>query len=401
MAKAPTKRGSSRDASAPRSKAARASAKSDAAARARLRSERAASASKQKKKGGLSLPFLGGGKKGKGIAPEKADKAVSAGAPSGGRKSILGPVKGVLIAMVAVIVVAAIGLFVLSNTPFFTITAIDAVASEHLDEGAIARLAAVPEGTTLFNYDADAIEANLMKNPWVAAVHISREFPDKIRIEVVERSVSAVVLMGSGDIAWYLGSGNVWIEPAELGATGDKSSRDVALGIAQEHGCILITDVPSTVTPQAGKTAEESEITVVNDYLEGFSQDFSSQIVSFSVPSAESCSCILASGVEVSLGASTEIAAKEAVIQQLLQSYEGQLTFINVRVPSRPSVRKIDSDSVQPGTGITTSDDPYADSESDSDETADVDSEGGGEDSADAASDAEGDYSEDDYEGGE
>lgn len=396
MAKAPTKRGSSRDASAPRSKAARASAKSDAAARARLRSERAASASK--KKGGLSLPFLGGGKKGKDLASEKPDKGLQVGSPSGGgRKGILGPVKGVLIAMVAVIVVAAISLFVLSNTPVFTITAIDAVASEHLDEGAIARLAAVPEGTTLFNYDADAIEANLMKNPWVAAVHISREFPDKIRIEVVERSVSAVVLMGSGDIAWYLGSGNVWIEPAELSATGEKSARDVALGIAQEHGCILITDVPSTVTPQAGKTAEEDEITVVNDYLEGFSGDFSSQIVSFSVPSAESCSCILASGVEVSLGASTEIAAKEAVIQQLLQTYEGQLTFINVRVPSRPSVRKIDSDSVQPGTGITTSDDSYEDSETDSDDSADDDSSGDGEDS----SDAEGDSSEGDYEGGE
>ena len=89
------------------------------------------------------------------------------------------------------------------------------------------------------------------------------------------------------------------------------------------------------------------------EYLDGFSDDFKSQIVSFSIPSAESISCTLKNGVAVSLGSPENISDKETVIKAILEKYPDQITYINVRVPSSPSFRRIDADSVQAGTGAT------------------------------------------------
>ena len=57
--------------------------------------------------------------------------------------------------------------------------------------------------------------------------------------------------------------------------------------------------------------------------------------------------------MEVSLGAATNVSSKESVVLGLLDKDPGELTYINVRVPSNPSYRRIDSDTVQAGTGAT------------------------------------------------
>jgi len=319
---------------------------------------------------------------------ERAARAANAQAGRTGGAKFGSTAVNVLIVMVVVIAISLAALFALSNMPVFTITTVEGVASEHLSETDIVTLADVDAGSTLLNLDTDEIEENLKKNPWVAAVRVSRKFPDTISIEVVERSVKAVVLMGSSDMAWYLGEGNIWIEPAEIDTSSATSTTDVALALAQEHDCLLITDVPSTVSPKAGEEATEDEITVVQNYVDGFSSSFLEQIVSFSVPSADSCSCILQSGVEVSLGDSSDIATKEVVIAQILETYQDQVTFINVRIPSKPSIRKIDSEDVQEGTGVTV-DDGAGDEDSSGEETSE-----GEESDAEEDSDSESDEEE-------
>ena len=53
----------------------------------------------------------------------------------------------------------------------------------------------------------------------------------------------------------------------------------------------------------------------------------------------------------MSLGNPTQIEQKAAVLTQILEQYPGEITYINVRVPSSPSYRRIDSGTVQPGSG--------------------------------------------------
>lgn len=265
----------------------------------------------------------------------------------------MGIVMRVVVAVAIVAAVLGVAFLVLSNTSTFQITSIDAVASDHVSADDIQKLAKVEEGTTLLNVDTNAITQNLMKNPWVESVSVEREFPDKLKISVTERTVEAVVVMSSRSVAWYLGEGEVWLEPVNLDVSDEQSTDDVALEKATSVGAILITGVPATVDPVAGSKATDEVIAAVRSYLDGFSSDFASQIVSFTAPSEASISCVLSSGVEVSLGSPTDISSKEEVVKSLLAEYPDELTYINVRVPSSPSYRRIDSTNVTAGTGAT------------------------------------------------
>ena len=260
-------------------------------------------------------------------------------------------VVGIIVATLAL--VGLLTLLVLSYTPLFTITGIDAEATEHMSADDIIKLASIPDGTTLLNLDEDDITSRLRRNPWVGSVSYGREFPDHLRITVHETSVQAIVVMGTGNIAWTLGEGAVWIEPYPI-TVGDKQSiNDVALARAQELGVLLLTDAPPSVSPVAGHAATDDVIGAVQSYQENFSSELRSQIVSYSIASLDSISCTLSSGVQVSLGAATDIDAKQTAISAILAQHRDKLTYINVRTPLNPSYRAIDSEDVRAGTGAT------------------------------------------------
>lgn len=253
---------------------------------------------------------------------------------------------------IAVASLALIVFLILSVSPVFSITTIETQGSEHVSQDSIAKLAQIPAGTTLLNVDEKAVEDNIKKNPWVSSINIERKFPNTLSISVNERTISAIVLMNSGSVAWYLGNDGCWIEPVTLDRSNGQTSEAAALALATSTGCILIKNVPATVQPVAGGKATDDMIQAVQEYQEGFSSAFSAQIVSYAANSVESLSCLLSNGVDVSLGAATSIAAKEAAITTILNEHAGKITYINVRVPSNPTYRSVDSDKVGQGTGV-------------------------------------------------
>ena len=266
------------------------------------------------------------------------------------------PMRVVIITLVliaALLVVALVGFIVLSSTPAFTITSIDAEDTEHLTAENIAKLANVEEGTTLLNIDEGAITENLKRNPWVGSVTFVREFPDRLKIVIEERVVDCVVKMSTGSVCWCLGNDSIWIEPINLTVKDGQSADDVALALARDMGSLLITDVPTSMSPSAGETASDEVLVAVAAYREQFSEEFGAQIIKFSAASVESIACTLENGVEISLGAPTDIDIKEAVISELLAKHPNQITYINVRVPSQPSYRKLGVESVTGGSGVT------------------------------------------------
>jgi len=279
--------------------------------------------------------------------------------PAHERASAMGPgrwmrvvarIAGVL-AILAVL--AGVGLIVASQTSVFTIESVETVGSEHVSDDSVSRLAVVEDGATLMNVDTDALTANLKRNPWVKDVVVQRQFPHTLRVSVVEREAVAMVLISSDSVAWLLGEGGVWIEPVKLEESDKKAASDeLALAKAQELGILLVSSVPATVSPEAGATVTDDEILAVGTYLEGFSDDFNDQLASFSAPSVEGIFCVLDSGVEVSLGSPSDVSAKEAAVKQILEKYPGKVTYINVRVPTKPAYRMLDSDEVEGGTGM-------------------------------------------------
>ena len=273
-------------------------------------------------------------------------------APSRGRGLIRFFIVG-LVVVAVMLVVALVSYIVLSSTPVFEISEIDAQATEHLSATNIAKLASVKKGTTLLTLDEAAITENLKRNPWVGDVQIVREFPDKLKIIVTERTVDSLVKMSTASVCWCLGNDNVWIEPINLTIRDGESADDAALALAREMDALLIIDVPTSLSPTAGESARDEALMAVETYRSEFSKDFSAQIVRFSAASAESIACTLTNGVEVSLGSPVDIDIKEAVIKEILEKHPNQITYINVRVPSQPSYRRLGSESVTEGTGVT------------------------------------------------
>lgn len=266
-------------------------------------------------------------------------------------KAVVGIVGGVA----ALAVVLLVAYFVLRSSAAFAIQSVVCEPTEHVSESDIQNLLMVPDGATLLNFDGDAIEASLKKDPWVGSVTFERQFPDTLKVVVHEQSTDALVVMNAGSIAWYLGTSGSWIQPTKVTVAQNQSVNDAALAQATSEGVLLITDVPSSVSPKSGTEATDDVFSAVRSFREGFSADFSSQVVSYSAPSTDNISCTLASGVEISLGSASQISAKESIVKEILAAHPGKVTFINVRVPSTTgsSYRSIDSDDVEAGTGVT------------------------------------------------
>lgn len=268
-------------------------------------------------------------------------------------RSILRIVAIVSGSLLLLLLIAALTLTILSHSSIFTITSIVTTDSAHMTADDIARLIELKEGATLLNLDESAIEKSVKRNPWVASVSVRRIVPDKLQVSVQERSLGAVVSMGSGGIAWLLGDDGYWIEPTRI-ETGERESfNEAALKRAQELGVMLISDVPATVTPVAGTPTTDSSIAAVSSFREQLSPGFLERVVSFVAPSEDDISCVMSNGVEVSLGSPTNVATKESVAERILSEFEGQITYINVRAPSHPTYRRVNSTYVREGTGAT------------------------------------------------
>lgn len=265
--------------------------------------------------------------------------------------SVLRVVALVSAALIVILLVVAIALAILAHTSAFVIDTVEATGTEHAKAEDIARLVVLEDGATLLSIDDGAIRDSVCKNPWISNVDVERIFPGTIRIHATERIPRALVSMGTGGVAWLLGDDGHWIEPVSLEVGEDEATRDAALAKASEYGAVLIANVPSDVVPVAGSACTDSSVLAALSFEDQFSSDFASEVVSYNAPGADDIACVLKSGVEVSLGSSTSVSSKEQIVLGIVEEYGGRVTYINVRVPSRPTFRYVDSPYVKEGTG--------------------------------------------------
>lgn len=256
-------------------------------------------------------------------------------------------------AVAALSLVLAVAYFVLRDAPVFAVEHVEVEPTEHVSALDLQNLVSVPVGSTLLNLDEQAVREGILKDPWVADVAFERVFPHTLKVNVIEQSIDALVVMNAGSVAWYLGDAGIWIQPTSVETAEGQSVNDAALRIALDTGCLLITDVPASVSPVAGSQATDAVLEAVRKFRDGFSDSFAEQVACFSAPAEDSIACTLYNGVEVLLGSPTDIAAKEEIVTETLAELpEGSVTYINVRVVSSPAVRPVASDNVEPGSGV-------------------------------------------------
>lgn len=236
---------------------------------------------------------------------------------------------------------------VLMYSPLFEVRTIAATPTEHITSSTISTLAAVPEGSTLLNVDEQGIANRLAANPWVGSVDVRRVFPNELVIEVTERACAAIVMLSNGTDAWRLSEDGHWLESVAMQeATADNgvaSPLEQAAEAARREGVVFVSGVAATVQPQGGTACEDAAITGVLTYLAEFGDELAGQIVSATAPSRDAIAVTLENGIEVSLGAPVNIPEKEAVVLGMLEQYAGQITYINVRVPTKPVYRGVDA----------------------------------------------------------
>ena len=212
------------------------------------------------------------------------------------------------------------------RSDLFAIEQVQANGVTHLTSAEITELAAVPDDSTLLRVDTESIVERLEANAWVQAATVTREFPDTICIDIEEREAGAVVRISKKSY-WVISKDGVWLSAA--------TDEDV-------ESLMLVTDVSSSLAaPVSGSYCDDGGIENALAVLEGISDEFKAQVESISAESSIKTALNLSDGIIVAFGDSSDIALKESVVTELLETYEGKITYINVRTPSRPTYRTL------------------------------------------------------------
>lgn len=155
----------------------------------------------------------------------------------------------------------------------------------------------VPDGTPLARIDLDQIAARVESVPEVAAVEVSRAWPDTLSIEVVPRVPVAVTSA----------NGQFWL----LDAAGDPY-----LSVpAPPPGMITV----QLVAPGAGDASTTAALAVASS----LSQDFRPQVAIVSARTAFDVELTLVDGKRVIWGEAADSARKMQILPALLGSQDG------------------------------------------------------------------------------
>ncbi len=254
-------------------------------------------------------------------------------------------IMGVLIAVVVVVAVLGIGGFALSSSGAFKVEKVTVSGANHISSEDLTQLAAVPEGTTLLNVDANGISSRLTSNAWVKSASVDRVFPDTLNLSITEREISAVVSVTVDETntveRWALSSDGMWLckipdnrESAEAQALPSQVFEDA-------DSALEITDIPYGSKPEAGSYCNNANVENALGVIDGMTTELAGQVKSVAAASSESTTLTLQNGIEIAFGSSKDIRDKERVCLQLMAEHEGKISYINVRVVNKPVWRSL------------------------------------------------------------
>ena len=97
------------------------------------------------------------------------------------------------LAFAALSMLCVLGYRALLSSPLLQVTRIQVSGCQRLDPQAVIQQAEIPSGVNILSLDLKDVSHRLTNHPWVATALVSREIPDRIRIEIKERSPVVLV----------------------------------------------------------------------------------------------------------------------------------------------------------------------------------------------------------------
>jgi cell division protein FtsQ len=240
------------------------------------------------------------------------------------------------ILVAAVAVASAIGIaWLVVQSPLLAVDSVSVQGTMRETPASVRGAAGVGEGDAMVFVDAGAIVKRVERLPWVAHAKVVRDYPNDLRITVVERLPVAWVrrpsapgaARGSGAAALVDATGRVLGEEAGTPPGLPELVGGFRAGAPGTHVrprgyARAVSQLPDGLRAQVGAVGEEDGQAVLLLVTPPGGAP----------PAAE----------EVRLGALTEIAAKGAaalaVLDQLTKD-ESRVTYIDVRVPGAPATR--------------------------------------------------------------
>lgn len=248
----------------------------------------------------------------------------------------------VLVALVAVLL--GVGGAVLYNSDVLAVEQVSVSGVNHLSTEELTELAAIPEGSTLLNIDANGISSRLTSNPWVESVTVDRIPPHGINLNITERAISAVVEVTVDDSKnterWVLAADGMWL--MEIPDRDSEEGKALPEQVYQDVDSALeITDIPYGSKPEAGTFCNNANIENALAIIDGMTTELADQVKSVSAASSDSTTLTLDNGVEIAFGDDRDIRDKERVCLELLSKYPNQISYINVRTVNNPVWRSL------------------------------------------------------------
>lgn len=228
----------------------------------------------------------------------------------------------VVLAAIAV-VVAVVALY---RSSAFSIRQVEVVGAEKLTGDEVRALAAVPDDATLLRFPARDVEARVLADAWIAEVAVTRDFPDTMRIRVVEREPAALVDLG-GTTFWVADTQGVMVTTR----TPDASST-----------LAVVRDLPA-FEPVAGRPAGSPELENALRVLAGLSPQLRGMVRAVSAPTADRTALITKGDVEILVGPAEDMEKKDLVARRILKEQAGKVVYMNVRTVERPTWRGLDA----------------------------------------------------------
>lgn len=263
---------------------------------------------------GAGPAALGGGNR-----TQVPPAAVRLPAPGGGRPRFTAPARHtVLVALVVLTVLAGGGTWAVYGSPWFRADRVAVTGAGALTPQQIQRAAAVPLGGPLVSVDTGAVRKRLLAAlPRLRDAHVQRSWPHTIRVEVIERTPSAI-----------LKHGGKFTEVDKEGvrfATVDQQPSGVPL-------VQLTPDQTASFRHFGTKRLLQAAITVAG----GLPDSLSGKATAIRVRSYDSITVELTGGRDVMWGSQEDGGRKAAVLTALMKA-EPHATHYDVSAPTAPA----------------------------------------------------------------
>jgi cell division protein FtsQ len=174
------------------------------------------------------------------------------------------------------------------------------------------------EGRSLVGLDQSAVERRLSSLPDVAAATVDRDFPHTLQVSVI--AAHSIAVLRRGPLAWIVSTDGRVIRTAGRLAAPKLPRIWVQRGTTVDTGT-NVGDADAARAVAALATARSAR--------------FKDRIATVRASEHE-LTFVLAGGLEVRFGDSTDLPLKLAVAERLLPLVQGSSAYVDVTVPERP-----------------------------------------------------------------